>query len=101
MPGAEPDLSSATYIIRDETHTLGNVLRWMVMKNPSVEFCGYSVPHPSENLFRIRIQMYDRKSSLEALRSALDNLDTLFESIGNKYTRALGEDDIQRWEEKS
>lgn len=32
MPGAEPDLSSASYVIREETHTLGNALRWMIMK---------------------------------------------------------------------
>lgn len=32
MPGAEPDLSAASYVIRDETHTLGNALRWMIMK---------------------------------------------------------------------
>ena len=57
MSGAEPDLSAATYVIREESHTLGNVLRWMIMKkyalfiyygsliilenSPEVEFCGY------------------------------------------------------------
>ncbi|KAH9067834.1 hypothetical protein EDB87DRAFT_1699793 [Lactarius vividus] len=41
MPGAKSDLSAATYQIHNETHTLGNVLRWMLMKNPKVEFCGY------------------------------------------------------------
>jgi hypothetical protein len=32
MPGAQSDLSAATYQIHDETHTLGNSLRWMLMK---------------------------------------------------------------------
>lgn len=32
MPGAQPDLSAATYQIHNETHTLGNALRWMLMK---------------------------------------------------------------------
>jgi len=41
MPGAQSDLSAATYQIHNETHTLGNALRWMLMKNPKVEFCGY------------------------------------------------------------
>ena len=27
-----PDLSAATYQIHDESHTLGNALRWMLMK---------------------------------------------------------------------
>jgi DNA-directed RNA polymerase I and III subunit RPAC2 len=32
MKGAELDLSAATYRIHDETHTIGNALRWMLMK---------------------------------------------------------------------
>jgi hypothetical protein len=32
MPGAQTDLSAATYQIDNETHTLGNALRWMLMK---------------------------------------------------------------------
>lgn len=32
MKGAEPDMSAASFQIFDETHTLGNALRWMLMK---------------------------------------------------------------------
>jgi DNA-directed RNA polymerase I and III subunit RPAC2 len=32
MKGAAPDLSAATYQIFDESHTMGNALRWMLMK---------------------------------------------------------------------
>lgn len=32
MKGAAPDLSAATYQIFDESHTMGNALRWMIMK---------------------------------------------------------------------
>jgi hypothetical protein len=42
MKGAEADLSAATYQIFDESHTLGNALRWMIMKkcalSPSLSF---------------------------------------------------------------
>ncbi|KLO08239.1 hypothetical protein SCHPADRAFT_616408 [Schizopora paradoxa] len=41
MKGASDDLSAATYRIYVESHTMGNALRWMLMKNPKVEFCGY------------------------------------------------------------
>jgi DNA-directed RNA polymerase subunit L len=44
MKGAEPDLSAATFQIHDETHTMGNALRWMLMKkyatNSIVIICG-------------------------------------------------------------
>ncbi|KAJ8518476.1 hypothetical protein ONZ45_g4457 [Pleurotus djamor] len=101
MKGAEPDLSAATYQIYDESHTIGNALRWMLMKNPKVEFCGYSVPHPSENTIQVRIQMYDRLSSLEALIEALNNLDDLCVTIDNKYDQSLKNDSYVRWEEQS
>jgi len=32
LPGATADLSAASYCILDEDHTLGNLIRWMVMK---------------------------------------------------------------------
>ncbi|PFH49573.1 hypothetical protein AMATHDRAFT_76126 [Amanita thiersii Skay4041] len=99
--GHEPDLSAATYQIHDESHTIGNALRWMLMKNPKVEFCGYSVPHPSENVINVRIQMYDHLSSLDALISALDNLDNVCNSIEEKYLNSLRAGKYERWEEQS
>jgi DNA-directed RNA polymerase I and III subunit RPAC2 len=58
LRGAASDLSAATFQIADESHTMGNALRWMIMKkyasvsisivssfltrdSPKVEFCGY------------------------------------------------------------
>ncbi|KAK1232933.1 RNA polymerase subunit AC19 [Marasmius sp. AFHP31] len=101
MKGATENLSAATYQIHDESHTIGNALRWMIMKNPKVEFCGYSVPHPSENHIQIRIQMYDNLSSLEALVKALSDLDDLCDSIESKYATSLQNDDHEKFEESS
>jgi DNA-directed RNA polymerase subunit L len=39
MAGAAPDLSAATFQIFDESHTIGNALRWMIMKKYVVFFC--------------------------------------------------------------
>ncbi|KIM46913.1 hypothetical protein M413DRAFT_440478 [Hebeloma cylindrosporum] len=96
-----PDLSLATYQIHDESHTIGNSLRWMLMKNPKVEFCGYSAPHPSENVINVRIQMYDNLSSLDALITALGDLDTVCETIEEEYLTSLRKGKFETWEEKS
>ncbi|KAK0480635.1 RBP11-like subunits of RNA polymerase [Armillaria novae-zelandiae] len=117
MSGASEDMSAATYKIHDESHTIGNVLRWMIMKkyvsylndgppdvrivSPKVEFCGYSVPHPSENFIHVRIQMYDHLSSLTALLTALDDLDALCSTIDTAYRSSIQTDTYERWEEKS
>ena len=47
---------SATYSFYEEDHTLANVLRNQIVKNKYVEFCAYSVPHPSEPIVNVRIQ---------------------------------------------
>ncbi|EIN08631.1 RBP11-like subunits of RNA polymerase [Punctularia strigosozonata HHB-11173 SS5] len=101
LKGAEPDLSAATFQIADETHTIGNALRWMIMKNPKVEFCGYSVPHPSEPNINVRIQMYDNLSALDALIDALNRLDDLFAAVDEQYAKSLAKDKYERWDEKS
>lgn len=50
------DRTCATYNFKGEDHTLGNLLRFSLIKNPDVEFCGYSITHPSENEMNLRLQ---------------------------------------------
>ncbi|KAF8190455.1 DNA-directed RNA polymerase, partial [Pholiota molesta] len=88
---SSPDLSTATYQIHDESHTIGNSLRWMLMKN---------VPHPSENVINIRIQMYDNASSLDTLIEALGELDKVCEAVEDSYLDSLREGKFERWEER-
>jgi len=60
------------------------------MKNPDVEFCGYSIPHPSEELMNIRIQTYNM-SAEDALRKGLDDLIDLCDIVAEKFTDAREE----------
>ncbi|KAK4049086.1 RNA polymerase subunit AC19 [Microbotryomycetes sp. JL221] len=101
LPGYTEGYTAATYCIKDEDHTLGNLLRWMLMKDPDVEFCGYSAPHPSEAKIHLRIQMYDNKSSLEALKAALLNLEQMTEAILDAYNESLKRGEFERYEEPS
>ncbi|POY74851.1 hypothetical protein BMF94_2124 [Rhodotorula taiwanensis] len=96
LPGATEGYIQATFCILEEDHTLGNLLRWMLMKNPSVEFCGYSAPHPSEAKIHIRVQMYDGKSALDAMNEALDNLESMAGVILEKYNESLEQGDFDR-----
>ncbi|KAK4047707.1 RNA polymerase subunit AC19 [Microbotryomycetes sp. JL201] len=99
LPGFTEGYTAATYCIMDEDHTLGNLLRWMLMKDPDVEFCGYSAPHPSEAKIHLRIQMYDNKSSLSALHRALDNLENMTEAILAAYNESLRLGEYERVED--
>eukprot|EP00588_Corethron_pennatum_P015530 CAMPEP_0194266462 /NCGR_PEP_ID=MMETSP0169-20130528/1352_1 /TAXON_ID=218684 /ORGANISM="Corethron pennatum, Strain L29A3" /LENGTH=167 /DNA_ID=CAMNT_0039007143 /DNA_START=60 /DNA_END=563 /DNA_ORIENTATION=+ len=48
--------TSATFVLGNEDHTLGNALRHVLLERPDVGFAGYAVPHPSEPVVQIRLQ---------------------------------------------
>lgn len=50
------DSRSLTASLPGETHTLGNAVRALLIRNPDVEFAGYSVPHPTQVEMNLRIQ---------------------------------------------
>jgi DNA-directed RNA polymerase I and III subunit RPAC2 len=95
--------------------------RSIPLKNfePISDFLHHSAPHPSENVINVRIQMYgtkllhcpcrqlpiichpDNLSSLQALTTALSDLDSLCETVEDAYLTSLREDRYERWEEKS
>ncbi|GAA5980590.1 hypothetical protein JCM11641_006690 [Rhodosporidiobolus odoratus] len=100
VPGsANEDGSQVTYCILEEDHTLGNLLRYMLMKNPAVEFCGYSAPHPSEAKIHLRIQMYDNKPASKAFEEALNNVEALTHVILDKYNESVQKGDYARVED--
>ncbi|WFD18392.1 RNA polymerase subunit AC19 [Malassezia caprae] len=73
LPGSDEELTSVTFCIIDEDHTMGNALRYMLMKDPRVEFCGYTLT--TERTV----------SAVDALRDALEQLDHVFSSIEDRY----------------
>lgn len=92
LPGSTDSAASFEFI--DENHTLGNALRYVIMKkyasfshfvsfcflffpfvshrnrftnttpSPDVEFCAYAIPHPSEPKMNLRIQTYGKHTNL-------------------------------------
>ncbi|KAJ9195749.1 hypothetical protein DTO166G4_1424 [Paecilomyces variotii] len=89
LPGATE--TAASFQFEGEDHTLGNALRYVIMKNPSVEFCGYTIPHPSEAKMNLRIQTYDSTTAVEALEKGLDDLMDLCDVVTDKFTTARDE----------
>ena len=69
----------------------GNVVRHMLIKNPAVEFAGYSVPHPSENKINLRIQTYSTPC-LSALYRALDDITDVCDHVLEQIGKAEVED---------
>ncbi|KAI9357023.1 DNA-directed RNA polymerase I and III 16 kDa polypeptide [Zopfochytrium polystomum] len=89
LKGEVEDPCAVTYILNDEDHTLGNSLRYMLMKNPDVSFCGYSVPHPSEYKIHLRIQTNGNVLAIDALDEALGQLMEVCNHVTATFTEAL------------
>ncbi|KAK0512702.1 hypothetical protein JMJ35_004719 [Cladonia borealis] len=86
LPGAND--TAASFEFEAEDHTLGNALRYMIMKNPQVELCGYSIPHPSEAKMNIRIQTYEGTTVYDVLEKGFDDLMGLCDVVTEKFTGA-------------
>ncbi|XP_033632374.1 DNA-directed RNA polymerases I and III subunit RPAC2-like [Asterias rubens] len=82
MAGAEHtgDTPCLTFVLHNEDHTLGNALRYMIMKNPDIEFCGYSIPHPSEKKVNLRIQTKG-PPAVDVFKKGLADLSALSEHV--------------------
>ncbi|KAF8427326.1 DNA-directed RNA polymerase III subunit C19 [Tirmania nivea] len=86
----QSDPYSMSFQIENEDHTLGNALRYIIMRNPEVEFCGYSIPHPSEAKMNIRIQTYGKVTAIEALKKGLVDLVDLCDIVIHKFKTEIG-----------
>lgn len=75
--------TEATFSFTEEGHTLGNAVRYFLMKNTDVDFVGYSVPHPAESRMNIRIQTRTA-DPLSTLESSLYNLEEFCDSLLTK-----------------
>lgn len=89
----EKDAASMTFVLRGEDHTLGNALRYVLMKNRDVVFCGYSIPHPSEDVMNIQVKTTG-KPATDVFQQALTDLRTMFRHIKTAY-----EEEVEAFEE--
>ena len=86
-------LSELTLAIADEDHTIMNPLKWTVSNNwlgDKVEFCGYTVPHPSDKLcnFNVQFENKDLQTSKNILKKTYEGLECL-ELIFSKLSQEL------------
>ncbi|CAL8262909.1 unnamed protein product [Lota lota] len=85
------DEGCVTYVLHNEDHTLGNSLRYLVMKDVDVEFCGYSITHPSESKINFRIQTRGGIPATEPLRAGLTQLNDVCQHVLNTFQARVDE----------
>lgn len=90
---ASPDASQGdncrTFIFKGESHTLGNALKNVILQNPAVTFCGYSIPHPAEDQMFIRIQTVEGALAQDVLRKGLEDLKGMVGVTREKFSSEM------------
>ncbi len=88
------DEYSRTFQLNQEDHTLSNALRYLIMKNPDVLFCGYTIPHPSEIKVNFRIQTNKNVTAEDALRKGLSDLSQVCAHVMETFKQAVKEHEL-------
>lgn len=93
-PGAS-SLTSMTFAMTGEDHTLGNSLRSVLAARMDVEFVGYSIPHPTQNEMNLRLQTFDRPA-VDILSEGLDDLIGVCEHLKKIWKKSVKEYQTKR-----
>lgn len=68
-------VNSGLFILGKEDHTLGNLIRVQLLRDPSVVFAGYRMPHPLIFDCHIRVKTKEGQTKpIDAFQSALSDL---------------------------
>ncbi|KAI0511498.1 hypothetical protein KFK09_012128 [Dendrobium nobile] len=88
--GSLTDSKNSTFCLMDEDHTLANSVRFLLNKDPRVEFCGYSIPHPSENKVNIRVQTTG-DSAKDVLKESFQDLIFLCQHVRSTFEKSVAD----------
>nr|CAD7405805.1 unnamed protein product [Timema poppensis] len=83
--------NAAIFTINKEDHTLGNMIRNQLLKDPNVLFAGYKLPHPLEHKFILRIQTTPDYTPQDALTSAITDLLAELSLFEERFKEAIKE----------
>ncbi|CAD25969.1 DNA-DIRECTED RNA POLYMERASE I AND III SUBUNIT 14K (14 kDa polypeptide) [Encephalitozoon cuniculi GB-M1] len=91
-------LNGQTVQVRKEDHTIMNPLRWCIGKNftgEKVELVGYTIPHPSDDISNITIQLCDESlqtppNLLKKLVEGLECMEAIGAKIASEIERSKG-----------
>ncbi|XP_074604558.1 DNA-directed RNA polymerase II subunit RPB11 [Brevipalpus obovatus] len=82
--------NAAIFMINKEDHSLGNLIRTQLLKDPNVIFAGYKVPHPLEHKFILRVQTSGSDyTPQEALKNAITDLISEVSLIEERFKKAI------------
>lgn len=88
---ADTKVSNAgTFRFNKEDHTMGNLLRMQLLRDPSVRFAGYIHPHPLVHFINMKIQTNSSTvAPVEVLSSSIEDLSNETDHLLTALTDAI------------
>jgi DNA-directed RNA polymerase II subunit RPB11 len=88
--------NAGTYTVEREDHTLGNMVRMQLHRDPEVLFSGYRIPHPLEPRMLIKVQTTgDNKKPEQAFVTALTALQGELAELRTKMAEGLARAELE------
>ncbi|KAJ1955772.1 DNA-directed RNA polymerase II core subunit [Linderina pennispora] len=75
--------------IQKEDHTIANILRYKLLKNPHVIFAAYRLPHPLEYYVEIKVQTTSEVTPISVMKEAIQSLVREYGNIRGKFENEL------------
>jgi len=73
-----------------ETHTLGNLLAKSALRHPNVRMAAYSIEHPLEEAFVLRLVTDGTRDPVDVLKEVISGLVRLSDELLERLSEALG-----------
>ncbi|CAD5123617.1 DgyrCDS11944 [Dimorphilus gyrociliatus] len=83
--------NAAIFTVNKEDHTIGNILRCQLLKDPKVLFAGYKHPHPLEHKIVLRVQTTPDTTPQIALTEAITDLISEVSLLEERFRDAIRE----------
>ena len=81
--------NAGTFRFNKEDHTVGNLFRMQLLRDPSVRFAGYLHPHPLVYYIDLKIQTNNSTvAPVEVLSSAIEDLANETDHLMNQFQEA-------------
>lgn len=90
------DPGCVTFVFHHEDHTLGNLLRSVLVTNRKVDFAGYTIPHPSEPILHLRIQCQVGYKAEDMLKEAFVTIREMCGVVEGSFEEALSQYQLQQ-----
>ena len=82
--------NAGVFKFNKEDHTVGNLLRMQLLRDPAVRFAGYQHPHPLLNYINLRIQTNSSNTTpIEVLSNAFEDLSDETEHLTTGVQQAI------------